>query len=124
MGARRARVRSTHPVRVQDPRQRLHPVDDPRPGSRVRPVRVDGPHGHPGEVPCDDSRLLGSAAEAEDAVQDAYLRFAAAADDDEPVRDVKAFLTTILTRLGENITRIEEADEVKTHYLHVLDLIR
>jgi proline dehydrogenase len=33
-------------------------------------------------------------------------------------------LTTILTRLGENITRIEEADEVKAHYLHVLDLIK
>ena len=33
-------------------------------------------------------------------------------------------ITTILTRLGENITRIEEADEVKTHYLHVLDLIK
>jgi proline dehydrogenase len=33
-------------------------------------------------------------------------------------------VNTILTRLGENITRIEEADEVKTHYLHVLDLIK
>ena len=30
--------------------------------------------------------------------------------------------TTILTRLGENITRIEEADEVRDHYLRVLDL--
>jgi proline dehydrogenase len=33
-------------------------------------------------------------------------------------------LTTILTRLGENITRIEEADEVASHYLHVLDLVK
>jgi proline dehydrogenase len=33
-------------------------------------------------------------------------------------------LNTILTRLGENITRIEEADEVKAHYLHVLDQIK
>jgi proline dehydrogenase len=33
-------------------------------------------------------------------------------------------LTTILTRLGENITRLEEADEVAAHYMHVLDLIK
>lgn len=35
-----------------------------------------------------------------------------------------AKLTTILTRLGENLTRIEEAVEVRDHYLKVLDLIR
>jgi proline dehydrogenase len=35
-----------------------------------------------------------------------------------------AKLTTILTRLGENITRLEEADEVRDHYLRVLDLVR
>jgi proline dehydrogenase len=35
-----------------------------------------------------------------------------------------ARLGTILTRLGENITRIEEADEVRDHYLHVIDLVR
>ena len=33
-------------------------------------------------------------------------------------------LTTILTRLGENITHIGEADDVTTHYLLVLDLIK
>lgn len=43
-------------------------------------------------------RMLGSAADAEDLVQDAYVRFAAA--DREVVRDVKAFLVTILTRLA------------------------
>jgi proline dehydrogenase len=32
-------------------------------------------------------------------------------------------LTTILTRLGENITRLDEADEVRAHYLKVLDLV-
>ena len=32
-------------------------------------------------------------------------------------------ITTILTRLGENITRIEEAEEVTQHYLEVLDKI-
>jgi proline dehydrogenase len=35
-----------------------------------------------------------------------------------------ASLGTILTRLGENITAIGEADEVAAHYRHVLDLIR
>jgi proline dehydrogenase len=47
---------------------------------------------------------------------------------DDAIRAAKALqpqnLTTILTRLGENITRIEEADEVAEHYLHVLDLIQ
>ncbi|MEO7229313.1 MAG: proline dehydrogenase family protein, partial [Candidatus Limnocylindrales bacterium] len=31
---------------------------------------------------------------------------------------------TLYTRLGENLTRIEEADEVATHYLDVMDEIR
>lgn len=60
-------------------------------------------------------RMLGSAAEAEDAVQDAYLRFAAAADDDEPVRDVKAFLTTILTRLA--LDRLKSAQRRREEYV-------
>jgi proline dehydrogenase len=33
-------------------------------------------------------------------------------------------LGTILTRLGENITKIEEAREVSDHYLRVIDLIQ
>jgi len=33
-------------------------------------------------------------------------------------------LNTIFTRLGENITRLEEADEVRDHYLKVIDLIQ
>ena len=33
-------------------------------------------------------------------------------------------LNTILTRLGENITRVEEADEVAAHYIRVMDLVR
>lgn len=32
-------------------------------------------------------------------------------------------INTILTRLGENITRIEEAEEVTQHYLEVLDKV-
>ncbi len=35
-----------------------------------------------------------------------------------------ARLNTIFTRLGENITRLEEADEVRDHYLGVIDLIK
>ena len=33
-------------------------------------------------------------------------------------------LNTILTRLGENLTRIEEAEEVFNHYLKVIELIK
>jgi len=33
-------------------------------------------------------------------------------------------LNTILTRLGENITRIEEAKEVFDHYMKVIDLVK
>ena len=35
----------------------------------------------------------------------------------------RAGITTILTRLGENITRIEEAEEVTQHYFMVLDKV-
>ena len=43
----------------------------------------------------------------------------------EAARELKpSGLTTILTRLGENITRLEEADEVRAHYLKVLDLVQ
>src|SRR5688572_32648912 len=33
-------------------------------------------------------------------------------------------LGTILTRLGENLTRIDEAQEVADHYLRVLELVQ
>jgi proline dehydrogenase len=33
-------------------------------------------------------------------------------------------ITTILTRLGENLAHVEEADEVSTHYLKVIDLVK
>jgi proline dehydrogenase len=35
-----------------------------------------------------------------------------------------AGINTILTRLGENITRIEEAQEVYDHYIRVIDLVK
>jgi RNA polymerase sigma-70 factor (ECF subfamily) len=58
-------------------------------------------------------RMLGSAAEAEDAVQDAWLRFNAA--EGEPVRDVKAFLVTILTRLA--LDRLKSAQARRETYI-------
>lgn len=42
-------------------------------------------------------RMLGSAMDAEDMVQEAYLRYQAASPDD--LRSLKAYLTTIITRL-------------------------
>src|SRR6266571_8827360 len=42
-------------------------------------------------------RMLGSAMDAEDMVQETYLRYQSTPKDD--IRSLKAFLTTILTRL-------------------------
>ena len=42
-------------------------------------------------------RMLGSSAEAEDAVQDAWLRWRSA--DTEPITDARAWLSTTLVRL-------------------------
>src|ERR671933_2130990 len=58
-------------------------------------------------------RMLGSAADAEDLVQDAYVRFASA--DKDVVRDVKAFLVTILTRLA--IDRLKSARTQREEYV-------
>ena len=48
-------------------------------------------------------RMLGSAAEAEDVVQDAWLRWQGT--DRNTVRDAAAFLSTITTRLAINVAR-------------------
>ena len=58
-------------------------------------------------------RMTGSAADAEDLVQDAYVRFASA--DTEVVRDVKAFLVTILTRLA--LDRLKSAQKQREEYI-------
>src|SRR3954462_3006430 len=58
-------------------------------------------------------RMLGSAADAEDLVQDAYVRFAST--DRDVVRDVKAFLVTILTRLA--LDRLKSAKSQREEYI-------
>src|SRR5262245_13403215 len=43
----------------------------------------------------------------------------------EAARELKpARLNTILTRLGENITHLKEGDDVRDHYLTVIDLVQ
>ncbi len=58
-------------------------------------------------------RMTGSAADAEDLVQDAYVRFAST--DRDVVRDVKAFLVTILTRLA--LDRLKSAQKQREEYI-------
>ncbi len=58
-------------------------------------------------------RMTGSAADAEDLVQDAFVRFAST--DRDVVRDVKAFLVTILTRLA--LDRLKSAQRQRETYV-------
>jgi RNA polymerase sigma-70 factor (ECF subfamily) len=58
-------------------------------------------------------RMTGSAADAEDLVQDAYVRYASS--EREVVRDVKAFLVTILTRLA--LDRLKSAQKQREEYI-------
>jgi len=57
-------------------------------------------------------RMLGSASEAEDVVQDAYLRAVAAPDE---VRAPRAFLSTVVTRLC--LDRLKAARAVREQYI-------
>lgn len=58
-------------------------------------------------------RMLGSVADAEDVVQDAYIRFAAV--DRDSVRDAKSFLATIVTRLA--LDRLKSAQATREEYI-------
>src|SRR5215471_3197741 len=53
-------------------------------------------------------RITGSRADAEDIVQDAFLRFHGSAPD-EAIRSLKAYLTTITARLSLNRLRDQRA---------------
>ncbi len=84
---------------------------------------------HSAPIPTDDSatafephrrhllglayRMLGSVAEAEDVVQDSYLRWQAT--DRESVASPRAFLSTIATRLS--LDRLKSAQARKEHYV-------
>jgi RNA polymerase sigma-70 factor (ECF subfamily) len=58
-------------------------------------------------------RMLGSASDAEDVVQDAWLRYAAAQPSD--LRSLKAYLTTIVTRLC--LDRLKSARVAREDYV-------
>ena len=58
-------------------------------------------------------RMLGSASDAEDVVQDAWLRYSAAQPAD--VRSPKAFLTTVVTRLC--LDRLKSARAAREEYI-------
>jgi RNA polymerase sigma-70 factor (ECF subfamily) len=52
-------------------------------------------------------RMLGSLAEAEDALQEAWLRYERAGD--EPIENLSAWLTTVVTRICLNLLRARQA---------------
>jgi RNA polymerase sigma-70 factor, ECF subfamily len=58
-------------------------------------------------------RMLGSATEAEDVVQDAWLRYSGAQS--EAIRSPKAYLTTIVTRLA--LDRLKSARATREQYV-------
>jgi RNA polymerase sigma-70 factor (ECF subfamily) len=65
-------------------------------------------------------RMLGSASEADDVLQDTYLRYAAAesqsgAGRTAEIRSLKAYLSTIVTRLC--LDRLKAAQAVREQYL-------
>jgi RNA polymerase sigma-70 factor (TIGR02957 family) len=50
-------------------------------------------------------RMLGSVSEAEDVVQDAYLRLHRAEQEGEPIESPRAYLSTVVTRLAIDVLR-------------------
>jgi RNA polymerase sigma-70 factor (ECF subfamily) len=58
-------------------------------------------------------RMLGSASEADDVLQDAYPRYASASG--QPIRSLKAYLSTIVTRLC--LDRLKAARTAREQYL-------
>jgi len=62
-------------------------------------------------------RMLGSVAEAEDAVQDTFLRWQSVADKKEKIRSSKAWLVAAVTRLS--IDRLRSAQRQREQYIGV-----
>ncbi len=74
---------------------------------------------HRGHLRAVAYRILGSLPEAEDTVQEAWLRFAAAGADD--VENLKGWLTTIVTRVCLNVLRARAARPEQPAGVHVPD---
>src|SRR5579859_4275051 len=79
--------------------------------SSSRPRETDPLAPHRGRLLGLAYRMLGSRSEAEDVVQDAYLRFAGAQD----VRNKEAFLVTVVTRLC--LDRLKSAKAQRETYV-------
>ena len=60
-------------------------------------------------------RLTGTVADAEDVVQDAWLRWAASSESAEPIDDLRAWLTTVVSRLG--LDRLRSAARRRETYV-------
>jgi len=60
-------------------------------------------------------RLTGTVADAEDVVQDAWLRWNDSASDAEPIADLRAWLTTVVSRLS--LDRLRSAARRRETYL-------
>jgi RNA polymerase sigma-70 factor (ECF subfamily) len=80
------------------------PLAGPSPDGELLADRFTEHRGHLRAVAY---RILGSLPEADDAVQEAWVRFAAAGDDG--VENLKAWLTTIVTRVCLNVLRARAA---------------
>ena len=76
---------------------------------------------HRGHLRAIAYRMLGSVAEADDAVQEAWVRFAAAGT--EGVGNVSGWLTTIVTRTCLNVLRARAARPEQLAGMHVPDPI-
>jgi RNA polymerase sigma-70 factor (ECF subfamily) len=90
----------------------MHGDDSPRPGANAR-TDVRDFEAHRGLLFSIAYRMLGSATDAEDVVQDAWLRYSSAPP--EPIRSVRAYLGTIVTRLC--LDRLKAARTTREQYV-------
>ncbi len=95
--------------------------DDAAPGTGQDPELAPVFEQHRRHLRAIAYRMLGSLAEADDAVQETWVRFAAAGT--EGVRNVGGWLTTIVTRACLNILRARAARPEQAAGMHVPDPI-